>query len=104
MIRLLLILALLLQPTEPTVTATLTPSGVAVTWSASETVCPWLEFGSVKALATGGTGCRVSGSALTSLVPDLPADVVLRDEGGAEVARVGVKAGWRVILPVVVGN
>jgi len=100
--RWLVLIALLLQPTEPTVTATLTPSGVVVTWSASETVCPWLEFGAVRALATGGTGCRASGSALTSLVPDLPADVVLRDEGGREVARVGVKSGYRVILPVVV--
>lgn len=100
--RLPLLLALLLQPTPPAVTATLTPHGVRVTWSAGETVCPWLESGSVRALATGGAGCRASGSALLTLVPDLPARVVLRTPGGVEVAGVDVARGYVMALPVVV--
>lgn len=99
MIARLLLLALLLQPAPPAVTATLTPHGVAVTWSVGEVVCPWLESGSVRALATGGAGCRASGSALLTLVPDLPARVVLRRSDGTEVA--GVEVGYRVVLPVI---
>lgn len=96
----LLILALLLQPTPPSLTATLTPSGVAVTWSASETVCPWLESGAVTLYAGGALPCRAAGSALLSYVPDVPARLVLRRPDGSEVA--GVDLGYRAILPVVV--
>ena len=91
--------ALLLQE-PPTLTATLTPSGVAVTWSAPEPVCPWLESGAVRLYAGGAAPCRASGIALLGYVPDLPARVVLRTPEGREVAGVGV--GYTQRLPVVV--
>lgn len=100
MMRWLILLALLLQPAEPTLTATLTPNGVVTTWAAGETVCPWLESGVVKLYAGGALPCRAAGSALLSYVPDVPARLVLRTPGGVEVA--GVDLGYRVILPVVV--
>ena len=90
------------QPTGATLTATLTPQGVAVTWSAPEPVCPWLESGAVRAYAGGAAPCRASGAALVSLVPDLPARVVLRTPEGREVAGADVVSGYQMILPLVV--
>lgn len=86
----------------PTVRAQASARGVAVQWSAGEPVCPWLESGAVRLYAGGAAPCRASGAALLGYVPDLPARVVLRDEGGVEVA--GVDVGWRVVLPIVVAK
>lgn len=98
-IALLLILAFL-QLAPPTITATLTPQGVVVLWSADRVVCPWLEYGTVQAYAGGAQPCRAAGSALVTLVPDLPARVVLRTEDGQEVAAASV--GYRLGLPIII--
>jgi hypothetical protein len=87
------------QPAPPTLSATLTPSGVVVLWSASEVVCPWLEYGSVQAYAGGVEPCRASGAALLGYVPDLPARLVLRRPDGSEVT--GVELGYFQRLPIV---
>lgn len=100
--RLPLLLALLLQPTPPSLTATLTPDGVVTTWSAGEVVCPWLESGAVRLYAGGALPCRASGSALLTYVPDVPARLVLRRPDGSEVAGVDVTRGYVMALPVVV--
>lgn len=99
MIRLLAILALLLQPTEPTLTVTHEGQALRVTWSAPEPVCPWLEWGSLRAYAGGALPCRASGSALVTLVPDVGARVVLRRADGSEVAAAGVE--YVAILPLI---
>jgi len=88
------------QPTPQTLTATLTPSGVVVTWSAAEPVCPWLESGAVRLYAGGAAPCRASGIALLGYVPDAGARVVLRDAGGVEVASANI--GYTAILPMIV--
>lgn len=87
---------------QPTLSAQITPRGVAVQWSAPEPVCPWLESGAVRLYAGGALPCRASGSALLGYVPDLPARVVLRTPEGAEVAGVEVRSGFRVVLVLVV--
>lgn len=84
----------------PTVRAQAQAGGIRVEWSAGVVVCPWLEWGGVRAYAGGALPCRAAGAALVTVWPDSPARVVLRDEGGVEVA--GVDVGYTMILPLVV--
>lgn len=85
------------QSTTSTLQVVQGAQGIRVTWSSPTVVCPWLEYGAVQAYAGGAGPCRASGSALVTLIPDLPARLVLRRPDKSEVAAADV--GYRVVLP-----
>lgn len=97
------VLALILLSTaflRGDVTATLSPNGVAVTWSSNVVVCPWLEDGAF-ILYAGGSECRKSGSNLLTYIPNDGAYIRLRTPDGIIVAETPIINGYRVILPYI---
>lgn len=107
-----LILALLLQLAPP-LALSWQPDGLRVVWSAAEPVCLYLAGGGLPTQRVADAPCAVSGDVVLARGGDYLLSPVNRDavelramsDLGRLVARAEIPGtGWRVILPLVVGQ